>query len=292
MSITEYVRDDLAARLRTGRELPAQLTLDSLADFYQVSFTPVRAAVAGLIEEGLLEKGPNRRLVVRVEPDDGNAMKSESVPLPPPPRDLYSWIVDDLVQMSLLGSEVYLREEVTAEKYNMSRSAIRNIFHRLAGEGILDHIPRRGWRLRTFRLDDLREFVEAREALELKALELAWPRLETTDLKKMFEANSLPAKRNEGLVVDESLHEYLINKSQNKYIRDFFDRQGKYYRLLFRWEDHEDSVAIETMRQHQEILSALIDRDQERGRIALSYHIRNNHPLLNQPPKPASDEQS
>ena len=47
----------------------------------------------------------------------------------------------------------------------------------------------------------------------------------------------------------------------NAYIRDFFERQGRYYRLLFEWEDRDRDVAIETMRQHRGILTALLKKN-------------------------------
>ena len=287
MSIANYIRDDLAVRLRSGQELPAQLTIGSLAELYNVSFTPVRTAIADLIHDGLLEKGPNRRLVV-----------SSTLPLvadggvppvaPEPPRDPYQEIVCDLVQLSLKGKTIYLREEVTAERYDISRSVIRNIFHRLTGEGILDHIPRRGWRLRAFRQDDLQAYIEVREALELTALSLAFPRIETLEVQKMLDANINPSSGQGGPRIDESLHAYLIKLSGNSYIKDFFARQGRYYDLLFHWEDSDRETAIETVRQHRAILTALLEGNEQAARAALSYHILNNHPILTQIAEDAS----
>jgi len=281
MSIANYIQNDLAVRLRSGHSLPAQLTIDSLAEMYQVSFTPVRTAIAGLIDEGLLEKGPNRRLIVNVSPgEEGSTL--DPVALPEPPRDPYELIVSDLVQESLNGAAIYLREEVTSEKYDVSRSVIRNVFHRLAGEGILDHIPRRGWRLRTFRQDDLEAYVEVRESLELKALKLTFPRLDASELQRMLEANTVPSNPDEPPRIDESLHTYLIQLSRNAYIKDFFERQGRYYDLLFKWEDHDRETAIETVRQHRDILTHLLNRDQSAAEKSLSSHILNNHPILTQ----------
>jgi DNA-binding GntR family transcriptional regulator len=278
MSIATYIKDDLAAQLSSGQELPVQLTLDSLAEHYSVSLTPVRTAVAELIDEGLLEKGPNRRLAVTV-PRRKRSRTRQTKP-PEPPRDPYEVVAGDLVQLSLRGEPIYLREEATAEKYDISRSAIRNILHRLAGEGMLDHIPRRGWRLRPFRQDDLQAFIEVREVLELKALELARPKLDTGELQRMLELNVPPASSGISQSVDESLHEYLIATAGNAYIKDFFDRQGRYYRLLFEWEDHDQDVAIETMRQHREILTALLKKNWSAAKQSLSHHILDNHPIL------------
>ena len=280
MSIATYIKDDLAAQLNSGRQLPIELTLDSLAGYYNVSFTPVRTAIAELIDEGLLEKGPNRRL----KTTDSRCRQSQShQPKPPdPPRDPYEVVSMDLVQLSLRGDSAYLREEATAEKYAISRSAMRNILHRLAGEGMLDHIPRRGWRLRPFRQDDLQAFIEVREVLELKALELARPKLDVAELQRMLDLNVPPAASGVSLSVDESLHEYLISTAGNAYIKDFFDRQGRYYRLLFEWEDHDGTVAIATMRQHHDILTALVQKNWSVARKALSHHILDNHPILSQ----------
>ncbi len=281
MSIASYIKDDLAARLKSGRDLSTPLTLGSLAEYYDVSFTPVRAAVSELIDEGLLEKGPNRRLVAPAPTTPRNSPR-ETPAAPNPPRDSFEIISRDLVQLSLQGDPVYLREEATAEKYDISRSAIRNILHRLAGEGILDHIPRRGWRLRPFRQHDLQAFLEVRAVLELKALSLAESKLAAVDLQRMLDANRVPETEDALPEIDESLHEYIVAVANNVYIQDFFERQGRYYRLLFEWEDHDRATAVETVRQHREILTALLEQDWPTAQQALSHHILNNHPILSQ----------
>ena len=291
--ITDYIKGDLSARLRSGQELPMQLTIGALAEHYNVSYTPIRTAMAELIDEGLLRKGPNRRLTV-VSPRTANG-SDQPLNLPEPPRDPFRLISGDIVRLCLQGQPVYLREEATAEKYGVSRSAIRNMLHRLAGEGVVDHVPRRGWRLRPFHAEDLQAFVEVREVLELKALDLASARLVTEDLQRMLDANRAPSRENEVPRIDETLHAYLIAKAGNAYIRDFFERQGRYYRLLFEWEDHDLATAIETVRQHREILTALLERNWLAARKALSHHILNNHPILSRVSipsrKPGSNEQ-
>lgn len=280
MSISTYIHDDLRVRLQSGTKLPAELTLESLAGYYKVSFTPVRTAVASLLDEGLLQKGANRRLLPgRPSAKPGNSA-TEPEPLPEPPRDYLDTIANDLVRLSLQGQALFLREEATAQRYGIGRSAIRNIFHRLAGTGMLVHVPRRGWRLRPFRQDDMQAFLEIREVLELKALDLARPHLKDDDLHRLLRGNSVPKSAGKPPQIDNSLHEYLIGKAGNPYIKDFFERHGRYYDILFDWEDLDRPTAIETIRQHREILEALLARDWRGARRALSYHIRDNHPIL------------
>jgi DNA-binding GntR family transcriptional regulator len=274
MSIVTFIKQDLIANLRSGEIDPDRLTLDALSKRYQVSATPVRVAVRELIEERYLKKRFNGRLAIRFDSLAG------ATSAPPEPTDWSKVIANDLVQLGLEGEPILLREENTARKYGISRSSIRQIFHRLAGRGILRHLPRRGWQLRPFRQADLNDYIDMRVTLELKALELAWPRLVDEDLQAMLDGNRLPVSPSERPISDNSLHAYLIEKSQNTYIADFFDRHGKYYDALFEWENFDRDAQIQEVRHHREILEALLRRDRPAAEQVLAHHIRNNHPIL------------
>ncbi len=279
MPITTYIEEDLAARLRAGQELPVALTLDSISQHYKVSTTPVRRAVAKLIDEGLLKKGANQRLALGDRIDRGNERAAPV--LPSPPRDMYEVIRNDLIKLSFEGEPVYLREVATAKKYGLGRSAMRDIMNRLAGVGIVEHLPRRGWRLHPFRQEELQSYIEVRESLELKALHLARPHLVDEDLQRMIKANADPVSEEDfQRPPDNSLHTYIIEKSGNSYIKDFFERQGQYIRSLFDWEIRDRDTAVRTARQHREILNALLKKEWRVARKLLSDHIRNNHVVL------------
>lgn len=281
MSMSTFIKHDLIANIRSGQLGTERLTLDALSKRYRVSATPVRIAVRELIEEKYLKKGVNGRLVVR-----SDATAAPLAHSPEEPKDWGQVIANDLVQLSLEGVPVLLREETTAEKYGISRSSIRQIFHRLAGRGILEHLPRRGWQLRPFRQAELDAYIEMRVMMELKALEQSWSRLVDEDLQAMLAGNRLPGGRDEWPASDNSLHAYLIEKSKNPYIADFFDRHGRYYDALFEWENLDRDAQVQEVLDHREILEALLRRDRSAAEQALAHHIRNNHPVLraNRPP--------
>jgi DNA-binding GntR family transcriptional regulator len=274
MSIASFIKHDLIANIRSGQIASERLTLDALSKRYRVSVTPVRAAVRQLIEEQYLKKEDNGRLAVKFD------SPSDSAASPERPTDWGQVIANDLVQQSLEGIPVLLREEITAEKYGISRSSIRQIFHHLAGRGILEHLPRRGWQLRPFRQSELEAYIDMRVTLELKALQLAWPRLVDEELQGMLAGNQLPATPDDWPKCDNSLHAYLIEKSKNPYIVDFFDRHGEYYNALFEWESLDRDAQVQEVRHHREILEALLRRDRPAAERALEDHIRNNHPML------------
>lgn len=284
MSIATFIKQDLIANIRSGEIGSDRLTLEALSKRYRVSVTPIRMAVRELVEEKYLTKGNNGRLAIQFDSSGSSDAGS-----PEEPKDWPLIIANDLVQLSLEGVPLLLREETTAVKYGISRSSIRHIFHRLAGRGVLEHLPRRGWQLRPFRQEDLNTYIEMRVMMELKALEMAWERLVDEDLRTILEGNRLPTSSDDRPISDNSLHAYLVEKSKNPYIADFFNRHGEYYNALFEWENLDRDAQVQEVRDHREILEALLRRDRPAAERALANHIRNNHPLLNaRPPQTVS----
>src|SRR5262249_11628248 len=122
-------------------------------------------------------------------------------------------------------------------------------------------------------------YLQVRESLELKALELAKPRLEAADLRRMLSGNRPTA--GEALPrLDNDIHHYLIEKAGNRYIREFFDRHGLYYATLFDYAAPETNVVRTMAHQHRAILQALLAQDWRAARKALAQHIRAQRPIV------------
>ncbi len=277
-----YIRDDIGLRLERGDGLPTELTIQALSQHYGVSFSPVRKAIDALIQEGLLRKKSNGRL--DVVPVNGG-QKTLRADRPLVPDDPVPKIAQDLVALSFQGEPVYLREEATASQYGLSRSSLRNVLHRLAGEGLIEHVPRKGWLVRPFDQGNLQAFIEVREVMELKAFDLAVPHLQTEEARQALQTialgNIVPQSDKEPVAIDNSLHNLWIEKAANPYISDFFRRHGPYFSHLFDWEGEDRASAVEAAGQHRQIIAAILDGDWQTAREALSHHIRTNHPKLN-----------
>jgi DNA-binding GntR family transcriptional regulator len=278
MRITAYIRNDLRARVRSGAGLPDKLTLAGLSDFYRVSPMPVRAAVAGLIDEGYFQKQENGRLAVNpaklgAAPDGAAEARAE------PPTDWQRVLRDDVIRRSLRGQAVPLRIAATAERLGIGRTLVHSIFHRLAGAGLLEHAPRRGWRVRPFRQADLDAYQEVRELLELRALELAAPRLEPAALRELLEQN-VPGRGRRPTRFDNGLHRYWVERSQNRYIADFFDRHGAYFAALLDYAALGEPLLSELAGQHRAILEALLHKKWRQARECLVRDIRRLRPIL------------
>ena len=273
MTLVSRIKDDMRARISTGSPLPPKLTLKAIAQFYDVSLTPVRDAVALMVKEGILLKKNNGRLAVNPQ----LIGTAESEEMPPSFHSGPSWvekIENDLYMRSLKGESGYLREEATAEQYDISRMRIRHVFNRLAGRGLIEHVPRCGWLIRGFDESDMEAYLQVRELLEVKALELSHNHLDADELRQMLAENQTDFVIRESRL-NNDLHRYLVNCSGNRFIQEFFEQSASsYYLKLFELVGLQMEVMEEMAGQHRAILTALIEKDWERAQHELVNHIR------------------
>ena len=281
MQLTTFIAEDLRRRICSGTQLSCAMSLPALAKHYGVSLTPVRGAVARLLADGCVRKLPNGRLVVAAAPKK-SATKFREVPPPATAQDWDRILIREVMFASLQREAVHLREEALAKKHGAGRSVIRQSLSRLAGAGLIEHVPRRGWLVHPIREDDVVAYLEVREVLELKALDLARSHICPADLVPMLEGNAR-ATQGESPRLDNSLHAYLIAKSGNRYIRNFFRQHtATFYTSAFDYAAPEAHLVAEMAAQHREILEALIKKRWALARKALARHIRTQRPVLAQ----------
>jgi DNA-binding GntR family transcriptional regulator len=282
MSLVTRIKNEIGSRLERSEDLQIPLTVQGLSEHYGVSYTPVREAIGELIEVGLIRKKSNGRLEA-ITPKK-RSKKSNFQTQQEPEKKPVENITKELVAISLGGEECFVREEATASKHGLTRSTMRQILQRLAGEGLLEHVPRRGWRVKPFRQEDMDAFIEVREVMELKALDLAKTKLGSPEsqrkLRQIKENNQLAKGKKGQAKIDNTLHAYLIDLAANPYINDFFNRHGRYFTILFNWEGENEKAAVQAVTQHHEIIDALLAQNWSLAKKRLSHHLHSNHPVL------------
>src|SRR6185437_11146369 len=90
-----------------------------------------------------------------------------------PPEDevlTRSVSITDMLRSSILACEFKPGERIyevnLSEQLKVSRTPIREALKALAGEGLLDYIPNRGYHVRQYSVDDIVQAYEIRAALE------------------------------------------------------------------------------------------------------------------------------
>lgn len=277
MTITEYIKNDVQNRLHTGEPLPFKLTLIAISKHYGVSLTPVRQAIDELVRDNIIQRKSNGRLesAIIAPPQAAADNQDNTIMLKlRPHQDLDDRIRKEVIERSLNRDNEYLREQATAEKYGAGRTVVRQVFSRLAGAGLLEHVPRCGWRVHPFSVKEMTDYLDVREVLELKALDLARPHFKEDELSELLAQNK-PGSGKCKSQLDLDMHDYWIGHCENQYIQEFFARYSIFYNTLFNLAVIDEQVKHDMAEEHCEIASCLLQKDWRGARRALSKHIRD-----------------
>lgn len=185
----------------------------------------------------------------------------------------YDELVSRIVSGGFSAGETLQEEKLSAE-FGISRTPVREALRRLAAEGLVELLPRRGYRVSLPDDEALDELYECRVGLELMALELAIeeiPQKEIAALKRKLE--NAAKKQNASLVLsaDSEMHELIADCSGNRYLASLiqqFMRKTAPFRRICNLENLEKLTGERLM-----ILDAIGKRDRKRSAVLLREHI-------------------
>jgi DNA-binding GntR family transcriptional regulator len=169
-----------------------------------------------------------------------------------------------------------LRQDHIAEEFSTSHVPVREAFRLLESQGLVVSQPRRGVRVATFTLDEVKEVAEMRAALEVLALRHAAPHLTQAILNAAEAANQAGDKAADVLTWEEAnraFHRLILAPcGMPRLLKAIDDLQMASARLLFsgwraEWEAPTD-------RDHRAILAALRAGNVEQATAVLARHVQ------------------
>jgi DNA-binding GntR family transcriptional regulator len=166
-----------------------------------------------------------------------------------------------------------------AQELGVSRTPILNALKRLAQEGVVDCISRRGVFVRRFSKREMARLFEVREALEGMAARLAAPRIpvgEIRTLERLFrglDRTPSAARLRRYIERDRYFHWRLVELAGNAQLMAALDSVNM---MFFAYQDGVVRPPVETVPEHRAILKALGRRDPEASEAAMRLHIRRS----------------
>ena len=194
-------------------------------------------------------------------------------------------VVFNTLRQAILRGELKpgerLMEIQLANKLGVSRTPIREAIRKLELEGLVLMIPRRGAEVAQITEKSLRDVLEVRRALEELAVQLACLRMTEEGIVELKQA----AAEFEHVLGDEDItvvaeadvafHDVIYMATDNQRLISLlnnFREQMYRYRVeyLKKTEFHE-----KLLKEHQEIIAAIENGEQERATRVTSRHIEN-----------------
>ena len=173
-------------------------------------------------------------------------------------------------------------DQICAE-WQISKTPVREALKALEQDGVINYIPRRGFFVKVPSLEELKNIMEIRTALEVYALERGFrtiDRKEMSRLSKEFR-ETFAAMRKDGnaepyLAVDHKFHSYIIGTTRNRKMMDTYENIGGEMHYLRYRDTFETECAMgNSMPEHMEIIQAILNDDQDGAIRALKMHLSN-----------------
>ncbi len=186
-------------------------------------------------------------------------------------RILADRIIDGTIEP---GSK--LRQDHIAEEFLTSHVPVREAFRRLEAQGLAISEPRRGVRVASFEIDEIREVAEMRAALEVLALRNAAPHLTRAILNEAEQATNIADRSlnvRDWEAANRQFHKLIIEPcGMPRLLAAIDDLHAASARFLFAtwrsdWEARTDH-------DHRAILTALHQGDVDSAATILARHVQ------------------
>ena len=137
-------------------------------------------------------------------------------------------ILRDLIVQAELRPGAAIEEDVLLARLSVGRTPFRDALHRLAHEGLVEILPRRGSFVTQVTVTDLQQIFEVRLVVEEIVARLAVERCAPHHLHALLVLiesyeDSDPLSESDG-ELDTEFHDLLLEISNNKYLDDIYHR--------------------------------------------------------------------
>jgi len=194
---------------------------------------------------------------------------------------IYNAVLSDILQGNY-NQDTIIREKRLIEKYEVSKSPVRDALIELCNEGILRSIPRYGYELVRITETDIKNIIEYRVILESECVRTAVKKMLDTDIDEleMYTRQNCTAADEVDIWKHWNnnirLHLRLNSYAQNRYIydklKDSMNILTRAYAQFHwnRWHKTEFSMGIE---EHLKIIKSIRERDEEQAVLQLQEDI-------------------
>jgi len=199
-------------------------------------------------------------------------------------EDIYSALKDDILNAELKPGTM-LDEMQLMQRFDVSRTPIREVIRKLAADGLVGMEPHRSAYVNTFTVQDIADFFEAFRLTQRLVMVLSAARINRSQLddilklEQRLESACDTKKVRMARELNIQFHLNVAAGCSNKYLQESYGRlleqSTRLSSLTFRlivdrdWKLHSALI----LRNHNDIIDALVKRDCERIGALSDEHI-------------------
>ena len=278
-ALRSEIRKQILTSLRVQRAEVGQHVPEKAFASLGTSRGPIRAALAELAREGILEYRSNKGFFVL---DTSGPVGMEEASLGEEER-VYRAIAADRLA-GHLGETVTLNEII--RRYEVTRAAATRTFGRIEREGWAERRAGRGWSFTAMidTADAYREIYEVRRTIEPAGILADGHVTDIEALKRcreqqlfILDKGLTTLDQGELFAIQSNFHETVMEMSGNRFFVQTLQRLNSLRRLAtYRQELVRNRVEMQSQ-QHLEIIDALLDADRKTAADIMRGHLGGPH---------------
>jgi len=199
----------------------------------------------------------------------------------------YQLIKNSIIAGQLDSAKIFSITELSSH-FDLGRTPVREALVILTSEGLVESIPRFGYKVKTLSVHDMLEIFHLRSILEVEAIGLAAERISDDDISLLEANNQLEQQLVISLQSTDSTHSYNEGYALNLEFHLIIARSSANFRLASMVENLQNElelvlgydpniarldVAAAATLQHYEIIEILRQRDKLGAREKMKKHI-------------------
>jgi GntR family transcriptional regulator, rspAB operon transcriptional repressor len=205
-----------------------------------------------------------------------------------PPKSISDQIYA-LLKKKILNSEIQpgqrLMQEEVAEAFNASRTPIRQAFHLLEKDGLVERLPQGGFRITRLDVETINDLFAIRAVLETYGVELACDRIQPETIKtlkgikdqaeQLLESQSVEreAKIRQLFELNSLFHETLYRSTKSGYLLELISNLRNTVLRLRALGLRNDNTWRQSWDEHRQLIDCLERRDKEAAGKLMRHHV-------------------
>jgi len=207
-----------------------------------------------------------------------------------PPNSLSDQIYG-LLKKKILNSEILpgerLMQEEVAKAFNASRTPIRQAFHLLEKDGLVERLPQNGFRITRLELETIKDLFAIRGVLEAYGVELACERIEPKTIEtlrsirdqaqQMLASSDIPreSKLRRIFEFNSQFHETIYRSTNSRYLMDLISNLRNTVLRLRALGVRKNGSWKQALNEHSRLIDCLEQRDKKAAGKLMRRHIAN-----------------
>jgi GntR family transcriptional regulator, rspAB operon transcriptional repressor len=198
---------------------------------------------------------------------------------------IYEVLLSRIVSQQFLPGQRLQVDEIAAA-LGVSRTPVKDAINRLAVEGLIVVVPRKGTFVVSITPQGIEDLFDVRMMIELHAAELAVARGTDQDISDLERLASSLDRFIDGdryvdyeayLELDNEFHARVLHLAGNSLLLKLYRDINLHVQVVRAYQEAPDAVdeALQTHNEHRAILSAFRARDVNEVRAAVTTHVQN-----------------